>query len=35
VKKRDFMQASSMLVPSSHRVAPCAGRISISIRRIT
>ncbi|TGZ56172.1 ATPase family AAA domain-containing protein 2 [Temnothorax longispinosus] len=26
VKKRDFMQASSMLVPSSHRVAPCAGR---------
>ncbi|KAL6257281.1 hypothetical protein P5V15_012209 [Pogonomyrmex californicus] len=26
VKKRDFIQASSMLVPSSHRVAPCAGR---------
>ncbi|XP_011867387.1 PREDICTED: ATPase family AAA domain-containing protein 2-like isoform X2 [Vollenhovia emeryi] len=26
VKKRDFMQASSTLVPSSHRVAPCAGR---------
>ncbi|XP_072746443.1 ATPase family AAA domain-containing protein 2 isoform X1 [Anoplolepis gracilipes] len=26
VKKRDFMQASSMLVPSSHRVTPCVGR---------
>ncbi|EZA56127.1 ATPase family AAA domain-containing protein 2B [Ooceraea biroi] len=26
VKKCDFTQASSMLVPSSHRVAPCAGR---------
>ncbi|XP_046418584.1 ATPase family AAA domain-containing protein 2-like isoform X1 [Neodiprion fabricii] len=26
VKKRDFVQASSILVPSSHRVAPCAGR---------
>ncbi|XP_015588936.1 ATPase family AAA domain-containing protein 2 isoform X2 [Cephus cinctus] len=26
VKKRDFMQASSRLVPSSHRVTPCAGR---------
>ncbi|XP_019698799.1 ATPase family AAA domain-containing protein 2 isoform X1 [Harpegnathos saltator] len=26
VQKRDFMQASSILVPSSHRVAPCAGR---------
>ncbi|KAL0128837.1 hypothetical protein PUN28_003901 [Cardiocondyla obscurior] len=26
VKKRDFMQAGSMLVPSSHRVAPCVGR---------
>lgn len=26
VKKVDFMQASSLLVPSSHRVAPCAGR---------
>ncbi|KYM86428.1 ATPase family AAA domain-containing protein 2, partial [Atta colombica] len=26
VKKRDFMQANAMLIPSSHRVAPCAGR---------
>ncbi|XP_067215423.1 ATPase family AAA domain-containing protein 2-like isoform X1 [Linepithema humile] len=26
VKKRDFMQASSTLVPSSHRITPCAGR---------
>ena len=26
IRKRDFMQASSLLVPSSHRVTPCAGR---------
>ncbi|XP_048505295.1 ATPase family AAA domain-containing protein 2-like isoform X2 [Athalia rosae] len=26
VKKRDFMQASSILVPSTHRAAPSAGR---------
>ncbi|KAG7204576.1 hypothetical protein KM043_004999 [Ampulex compressa] len=26
VRKRDFIQASSILVPSSHRVTPCAGR---------
>lgn len=26
MQKRDFIQASSILVPSSHRVAPCAGR---------
>ncbi|XP_015438731.1 PREDICTED: ATPase family AAA domain-containing protein 2-like [Dufourea novaeangliae] len=26
VKKRDFLQASSMLVPSSQRVSPCARR---------
>ncbi|CAK9825447.1 ATPase family AAA domain-containing protein 2 [Anthophora retusa] len=26
VKKRDFLQASSILVPSSQRVSPCVGR---------
>ncbi|KAK2577983.1 hypothetical protein KPH14_008415 [Odynerus spinipes] len=26
VKKQDFMQASSILIPSSQRVTPCAGR---------
>ncbi|XP_043485205.1 ATPase family AAA domain-containing protein 2-like isoform X3 [Leptopilina heterotoma] len=26
VKKKDFIKASSLLVPSSHRVTPCAGR---------
>ncbi|XP_066590980.1 ATPase family AAA domain-containing protein 2-like isoform X2 [Prorops nasuta] len=26
VKKRDFLQASSILIPSSHRVTPCIGR---------
>ncbi|XP_043277332.1 ATPase family AAA domain-containing protein 2-like isoform X2 [Venturia canescens] len=26
VKKRDFLQASSVLVPSSHRIAPCISK---------